>query len=168
MIVEKIADAFEGGSAGTFRFTRFGDINSSLVVNYTVGGPATPDADYTALSGSVTFAPFAPTADVTVTALDDSLGDPNEAVVAFLATGTGYTLGAPSSAEVLIIDNEAVVTVEKIADGVEGVSDGTFRFSRTGNPGGALTVYYWVGGTATPDVDYTNPSGSITFANCST
>ncbi len=134
------------------------------MVNYTVGGPATPDADYTALTGSVTFAPFAPTADVTVTALDDSLGDPDEAVVVDLASGTGYTIGGPPSALMLIIDNEAVVTVAKIADGVEGVSDGTFRFSRTGDPSGALTVYYWVGGTASPDVDYTNLSGEITFA----
>jgi len=54
--VTKIADAFEGGAGGMFRFTRTGDTSSSLTVNYTVSGTATSGTDYTALSGSVTFA----------------------------------------------------------------------------------------------------------------
>src|SRR5262249_45709780 len=87
--VTKIADATEGGN-GTFRFTRIGDLSSSLTVNYsTAGSTATPGNDYTALTGSVTFAANAATADVTVAALNDDLLEGSETVRVTVTSGAG-------------------------------------------------------------------------------
>ena len=47
--------AEDGPSTGVFRFIRTGDAEDPLTVTYTVSGTATPDDDYTALSGTVTF-----------------------------------------------------------------------------------------------------------------
>ena len=58
-----------------------------------------------------------------------------------------------------------MVTVANLSDGVEGVSNGSFRFTRTGGDlTSALTATYFAGGTTTVDVDYTALSGSVTFA----
>ncbi|HEY1190329.1 MAG TPA: Calx-beta domain-containing protein [Gemmata sp.] len=75
-----------GGTNGTFRFTRTGDTSGALTVNYTVGGTATSGTDYTALVGSVTFAADSDTADVAVTAIDDTVYDPDETVVVTVAS----------------------------------------------------------------------------------
>jgi hypothetical protein len=48
------AGASEPNVDGVFTVTRTGDTTADLTVNYTVGGTATADADYAALSGSVT------------------------------------------------------------------------------------------------------------------
>ena len=59
--VAKLTDAVENGATGTVQFSRIGDLSSSLTVNYSVGGTATSVTDYTALSGTVTFAANAAT-----------------------------------------------------------------------------------------------------------
>lgn len=52
---------------------------------------------------------------------------------------------------------------------IEGCIDGIFTFHRDGDTTNAITLNYSVGGTATPGVDYTALSGSITYpANSST
>ncbi len=88
--VTKIADAFEGGANGMFRFTRTGDISSSLTVNYTVSGTATSGTDYTALSGSVTFAADEATADVMVALITDTSAESTETVIVSVDSGSTY------------------------------------------------------------------------------
>ncbi len=101
--VEKVADTTEGGSDGTFRFIRTGDLSGSLVVNYSsAGGTAISGTDFTALSG--TFAASAATANVAVAAIHDSVEDEDETVIATVTSGTGYTVGGPYVATVTIID----------------------------------------------------------------
>ncbi len=70
--VEKIDDGEEGVGNGKFRFTRTGSTTSSLTIDYTTDGDATSGTDYTALTGSVTIAASATTADVAVTVTNDT------------------------------------------------------------------------------------------------
>ncbi len=107
MTVAKVADAAEGGAAGTFRFSRTGITSAALTVAYTVGGTATAGADYTALSGTVTFPAGAATVDVSVGAIDDVAADAGETVSVTVAVGTGYGVTSPASATVTILDDEA-------------------------------------------------------------
>ena len=105
MTVAKVADAAEGGASGLFRFTRVGDLNSLLTVNYTVTGTATGGTDYYTLSGTIMFEYGEGTADLDVAAIDDNVFDPDETVVVTLGTGTDYLIGEEDEAEVVIVDS---------------------------------------------------------------
>ncbi len=105
--VTKLNDAAENGTDGTFEFARTGDRTSSLTVNYTVSGTATAGTNYTALSGSVTFAAGSSTADVSVATIDDGVtDDPDQTVTLTVGSGTGYTVSSPSVASLSIIDTD--------------------------------------------------------------
>ncbi|VTU00135.1 outer membrane adhesin-like protein : Putative hemagglutinin/hemolysin-related protein OS=Dickeya dadantii (strain 3937) GN=Dda3937_01477 PE=4 SV=1: Calx-beta [Gemmataceae bacterium] len=104
--VAAINDAAEGGAAGTLRFTRTGSTSAALTVSYAVSGSATAGTDYTALTGTVTFAAGAATADVTVAALHDGVIDDDETVSVTVTSGTGYAVGSPASDSVTIIDTD--------------------------------------------------------------
>ncbi|MBY0456532.1 MAG: hypothetical protein K2V38_04290, partial [Gemmataceae bacterium] len=154
--VTKIADAAEGGAAGVFRFTRTGSTTDALTVNYSVGGTATAEADYTLFEPPVVFAAGQSTADVTVTALADAVYDPDETVTVTLTSGGGYTVGTPGSATLTIQDDPD--TVETL------IHDQTFQLASTnGNVNVHLTVTYnapGAPGVYTWAYTVTNPSGN--------
>jgi hypothetical protein len=77
-----------------------------LTVNYTVGGTATSGTDYAFLAGSVFIAEAATTANINISVNDDVLADPDETIIATLTAGTGYNLGVPNTASLIITDNE--------------------------------------------------------------
>jgi Bacterial Ig domain/SdrD B-like domain len=104
--VATLNDAAEGGTDGIVRFSRTGDSSGTLTVSYSIGGTASPGADYTALSGTVTFAAGAVTADIDVHALHDGVNDPGETVVLTVTSGSGYTADSGSSATVNVIDTD--------------------------------------------------------------
>ena len=95
-----------GQGSGEFTFTRTGSTASPLTVNFTVAGTATADSDYTALGTAVTIPAGSATATRTVSVLNDALVEGDETVVLTLASGTGYSVGAPSAAIVTIKDDE--------------------------------------------------------------
>jgi len=102
------SDATEGGTHGTFQFTRTGDTTSALTVTYTVQtggtGDATPGADYEELIGTVTIAAGESSATVAVVAGIDLI-DPDEVVAVSVAEATGYSVGANATAEVGIVED---------------------------------------------------------------
>jgi hypothetical protein len=162
MMVERVNDGVEDGTDGRFRFTRTGSLSGSLMVNYTVGGTATSGTDYTALGGAVTFAANAATADVTVNAPRDGVDDPDETVTVTVMSGTGYSVGSPSSAEFIIIDADLLpaafdgwVTTSVNEPVVVGVLD--LATDLNGDP---LTL---IGVTQGADGSVINVSGTVTY-----
>ena len=98
------------GTQGGFRVTRYGETNGgqAITVNYSVSGTATNGTDYQTLSGSVVIPANVTEAYIDVWPSYDGLGnDSSETVILTLTSGTGYTVGTPSSAEVLIDDTWA-------------------------------------------------------------
>ena len=87
-----------------FAVTRIGDTTAALTVNYTVGGTATPGADFTLLPGSVVIPAGAASALVEVTVLPDTVLESAETVTLTLAPGTGYTASPYASATGTIAD----------------------------------------------------------------
>jgi hypothetical protein len=162
------ASASEAGlTTGTFTFNRTGDTSAALTVNYTVSGTATAGSDYTALSNSVSFAAGLSTASKTVTPVQDSLIEADETIILTLASGTGYSLGNPSSATVTLTSddsNTVTVSASDASASESGLTTGTFTFSRAGDTSPALTVNYTVSGTATSGGDYTELGTSVIFA----
>jgi len=92
-------------------------INNSgpLTVYYTVGGTATPDADYIALPGSLIIPDGQQSATITVVPIDDTEVEPDETVILMLTSSTDYTVGAPSEATVTIISDDVAPPTENIA-----------------------------------------------------
>jgi outer membrane autotransporter protein len=77
-----------------------------LIVDYAVGGTASTQEDYTALSGSVSIPEGQTSATITVTPIDDTVLEGTETVVVTLESGIGYEVGSPDSATVNILDSE--------------------------------------------------------------
>ena len=156
-----------GTDTGTFTFTRAGgNLSAPLTARYSVGGSATPGSDYTALSGTVTFAAGSSTATALVAPIDDALAEGDETVVLWLGTDPAYLPGTSTAATVTIADNEPTVslTATDPSAAEQGLDPATFTVTRTGSTAAPLTVYYAIGGTATADADYRGLPGVVTIA----
>jgi hypothetical protein len=156
---------------GRFTLTRIGNLASALTVNYTVAGTGINGTDYTSLPGSVTFAAGAATTFVDITPIDDSQFEGSETVVVNLATGSNYNIGTVNSATVTIAENDKPTVTVIANDNTAGetlttatANPGQFTLSRSGNTLAPLTVNYTLTGTATNGTDYSNLTGSVTFA----
>src|SRR5688572_12931832 len=165
-----------------YTFTRTGVSTGPLTVNFSVGGTATFNTDYTqtgaatftATDGTVIFGAGNSTATVTIDPTTDSTVEPNETVVLTLATGTGYNVAIPDTATGTIIndDAEGTLAVAPLSVDEDGVPNLVYTFTRTGDTTGALVVNFTIGGTADPTTDYTQtgettftpPNGTVTFA----
>ena len=89
---------------------------SAITLGYGVGGTATPDNDYTALSGSVSVSSGASSVTIPVAIADDGADENDETVVLTLTSGTGYSVGSPDRHTLTITDDDdpPVTTVTKI------------------------------------------------------
>jgi subtilisin family serine protease len=96
-----------GPTSASFTLTRTGPTDAPVVVRYTVGGTATPGADYVALSGTATIPAGSSTALVVVEPIDDTIPEGPDTVVLMLSADDGYVVGNPGRATVTIISDEA-------------------------------------------------------------
>jgi hypothetical protein len=115
---------------GTLAFSRTAPTTSALTVDFTVGGTAAGGSDYSSIGTAVTFLAGSATATKTVSVLDDSLVESDETVVVTLASGSGYTIGNPSSAVVTILDDD-VTGGEIVLDDPVATYVGTWSLSTT-------------------------------------
>jgi YVTN family beta-propeller protein len=91
-----------GPDPGVFTVTRTGDTTNALTVNFTVGGTASAGTDYGAIGTSVLIPGGASSGTITITPIADTLNESSETVILTLASGTGYSVGNPSTATVNI------------------------------------------------------------------
>jgi hypothetical protein len=95
----------------SFTVRRFGSTNSELTVDYSVSGTATNGIDYAALPGTVTIPAGQCEAAIPILPLASSISNFASTVILTLIGTTNeppeYTMGFPSSAEAIIIDNLA-------------------------------------------------------------
>ncbi|MCZ8242281.1 MAG: hypothetical protein O9323_10995, partial [Microcystis sp. LE19-131.1A] len=160
----------DGTTNLVYTFTRSGVTTNALTVNYTLGGTATLNTDYTrtGTTNTVTFAAGSSTATVTVDPTADTTVEPDETVALTLATGTGYTVGTPNAATGTINNDDTSVTLAVSPSSVteDGTTNLVYTFTRSGVTTNALTVNYTLGGTATLNTDYTRTgtTNTVTFA----
>src|SRR5205823_6308430 len=89
--------AEDGASNLVYTFTRNGVTTGALTVNFSVGGTATFNTDYTqtgaasftASSGTVTFTAGSTTATVTIDPTSDATVEPDETVILTVTSGSG-------------------------------------------------------------------------------
>ncbi len=142
---------------------------SDLTLNYTLGGTATENADYSITgSGTVSVTAGLTSVHIPVKITDDNVDDDAETIILTLASGTGYNLGNPSEHTLTITDNDGMPQVNfASAAGSVGEDGGTrdVEVSLSPAPGATLTLSYTLGGTAIENADYSiTGSGTISVA----
>ena len=157
------ANAYEGGSAGSFVLSRT-DTTAGQSVNFSFGGTAS-SSDY-AQPLMAYFDVGQASITLTIPAADDSISEPTETIVFTLTPGADYTVGASGSATIDLIDNDPaappLVGIAALGVTTAGGPVGTFRITRA-DPTGPLTVNYVVLTTA-GGVSYTVPA-FVSFAD---
>jgi hypothetical protein len=118
-----------GSTTASFTVTLSAASGRTVTVNYaTANGTATTPADYTAVSGTLTFAPGTTSAQVPVTIISDAVGEPNETFTVTLSGSVNATL-ADGSGLGTIVDDDAgggpITLTLQIAAGADDVNDTT-------------------------------------------
>jgi uncharacterized repeat protein (TIGR02543 family) len=151
---------------GTFTFSRLIVSVQPVTVPFTVSGTAVDGTDFT-MPASVTIPAGAPSASITVTPVDDNVGDGSKTVIVTLSPSANYSLGTSKTATVTIRDNE-LPTVNVAAPVTQVLENSanpiTFTLYRDAAAPTPLTVNLLIGGTAVADVDYVAIPTSVTFA----
>ncbi|OQB94411.1 MAG: hypothetical protein BWX84_00193 [Verrucomicrobia bacterium ADurb.Bin118] len=155
-------EAAEAGPVnGVFTITRFGSTSEPLTVNYTLSGMAVNGEDYVQLPGTVVIPANASSVDVVVTPIDDAIPELPETVILTLDISDGYGITPPSSATVVILDNETPeLRVVSLSTNVYERLSGdyaTLVIQRYGDTNLFLQVdeaNLTFSGTAVKDVDY--------------
>jgi hypothetical protein len=174
------ATVAEGNSATTdaaFAVTLSKASTKTVTVAYsTANGTATAGQDYTAASGTLTFAPGVTSQKVVVKVTGDTAVEPNETFAVKLAAPSGATLATATATGTITNDDVATVTPPTIsiassvvAEGNSGSTNMVFTVSLSKASDKTVTVgYSTANGTATAGQDYTAASGTLTFAPGST
>ena len=145
-----------GTDTGEFTFTRFGTTNADVRVFYTISGTAGNGVDYVAIPNSIIIPAGSLFATLPIIVIDDTLVEGPETVTLTLQPDLAYYLDTPSSATVIINDDEPMLTiVATVPEVVEGSqTPGVLTVTRSGDPKYTFTAHLAVGGTATYGVDY--------------
>ena len=106
-----------------YNFARTGATTSPLTVNFTLGGTATRNSDYsayggnflTATTGNIVFAAGATTAKLELVTTGDTVKEANETIAFTLASGTGYTIGTAAAVTTTIINDDGVLNQQGTA-----------------------------------------------------
>ena len=157
---------------GIFTITRTGPTTGSLRVYLAYGGTATAGEDYVALPQSVEIPAGTNQVDLTVAALEDTLAEGDETVVASFALvpfpyPPPYIVDSKQSeAKVVIHDNDqppfSMASIETTQPVAEESSYpfkrlpavGEFKISRTAPTNNSLTLFLLLSGTAVNGEDY--------------
>ena len=133
------AAATEGDNTGMlFRVTLESGSSGTVTVNYaTADGTAKAGADYTATSGTLTFAPGETEKTVAVAIIDDEVEDSGETFTLVLSDPSGGLLGN-TEATGTIFNTESPLTMSEAA-GEDLPGDTTTAGTVVAGPGGSVT-----------------------------
>jgi serralysin len=102
----------------------------------TANGTATAGSDYTASSGTLSFAPGEISKTITINLPNDTINEPDETFSLSLSAPTNATLGSPSSVITTLTDTLVATSSTVLPTGIENLRlDGTSAINGTGNSG---------------------------------
>jgi hypothetical protein len=161
--------AGEGDGTATITVTLSAASGQTVTVDYaTADNTATAGSDYLSTTGTLTFTPGLTEQTFNVSITDDSLDEiPTELVALSLSGATNATLGAQSTANLQIADNDNPPTVQLSAS-VYSINEngGSALITVTLSTASELTVtvaYATADNTAQAGSDYTTAAGTLTF-----
>ena len=141
----------------------------TITVSYaTASGTATAGTDYTAVSGTLTFAPGVTSQTISVPVRGDLLSEGDETFTVNLSGATNATILVPQGVGT-IVDNDPLPSLRvnnvTVTEGNTGTMNAVFTVTLSAASGRAVTVAYAsADGTATAGADYTATSGALSFA----
>lgn len=159
-----------GANTAEFILTRSGDLSGPLEVRLTYTGTATFTNDYVGAPTNVTFAAGVATTNITVLALDDTVGEATETIIVTVAPGTNYISKGAFSGTLFLADDgdPASVTISGADTNLYerfAADTGRFVITRAGAPTGNLDVNLAYSGTAVGGTDYITVTNLITISN---
>ncbi|QEL17641.1 Calx-beta domain-containing protein [Limnoglobus roseus] len=154
-----------GTAVMTFTVTLSAASGQTVTVNYaTADGTAAAGSDYTATSGTLTFAPGETSKTVSVTVRADALNEANETLALTLSGPTNATLGAATAAGTILDNDPRPTATVGAVTAVEGTT-AAFTVTLSAPSGQTVTVgYATTDGTARAGSRYTAAAGTLTFA----
>jgi chitinase len=169
--------SFGAGSATTtalFTVTLSKASTQAVTVQYgTANGTATAGSDYSAVSGTISFAPGETSKTIAVPVTRDLIAEATETFALQLASPSGATL-ARTSALATIQDDDTVAPPPTpsasignvtVVEGNAGTTTARFTVTLSSAASGPVSIVYaTANGTATAGSDYTAKSGTLTFA----
>jgi hypothetical protein len=165
----------QGSGSLTVTVTRTGGSSGAASVTYdTTGGSAVAGTDFTAASGTLSWASgdaTSKTFSVPISNATPFSGNKSFTISLSNAGATGAALGSPSSA-IATITGDAVAAVGSLQLSATSYGIGqvagtlSVTVNRTGGSSGAVSVVYaTVDGTAVAGTDYTASSGTLSWAS---
>jgi sugar lactone lactonase YvrE len=159
------------GAAFTVKVLRTGDVSGSVSIDYaTSDGTATAGSDYTATSGTLTFAPGELSKTISIPITNDNLYEGgNETFTLTLSSPTGSAILTTPSTTITISDTQSkpslfISSDSRISEGDAATKNAAFKFTLTNASFQAITVdYATANGTATAGSDYVAASGTLTI-----
>ncbi len=165
LAIDDAPPVVEGGTA-EFAVRLIGVSGAAVTVDFqTVDGTAEAGSDYTAASGSLTFAEGETVQTISVPTLDDGEQEADESFLVILSNPSGAVLN-DDTGEGTIIDNDTQLPALVIDDAPPVVEGGAAEFPvrLSASSGRVVTVgYRTVDGTAQAGSDYTETSGRLRF-----
>lgn len=157
-----------GTTTATFTVTLSAISAQTVTVNYsTADNTATAASDYSANSGTLTFAPGETTKTIAIEVLGDTVDEPNET---FQVNLTGAAGGVISDNRGIgtIMDDDGTPSLSiddvVVSEGSSGVTTATFMVSLSAASGRTVTVKYGTAnGTAVAPADYYATTGTLSF-----
>jgi len=166
-----VTEGTGGTTTATFTVTLSSASGQTVTVQYaTADGTATAPGDYTAGSGTLTFAPGVTTQTLAVPIVTDAAIEPNETFTVALSNPTNATIADGSGTGTIVDDDTPVLPALSINDvsvteGTGGTTTATFTVTLSSASSQTVTVSYATAdGTATAPGDYAAASGTLTFA----
>ena len=161
-----VADASvtEGGSASV-TITRSGSVSGAAAVSYaTSNNSATAPADYTAASGTLSFAAGETSETISIATVDDTVYEGAESFAVTLSSPTAGAGLGKANGIVTIVDNEAVPELAISNASVTEGGSAVLTVTRSSVTGSTVAVNYaTANGTATAPGDFGAASGTLTF-----
>ncbi len=157
----------ESSGSTTFTATLSGTSYQNVTVDLAYSGTATLTSDYTRTGTSITIPAGSTSGSVTVTAVEDTLDEDDETIIADISLVTNGTENGTQQQTVSITDNDALPTAtitwsnSSIGEGPAGTSSAIVTLSALS--GRDVTVNLSWSGTATLNTDYTVTASSITI-----
>ena len=166
----------EGDSGSTdmvFTITLAPASDQEVTVEYgvdTIASTATADTDFTDLSGTLTFAVGETSKTITVSVTGDAVDEPDETVVLKLSNASNAAIGMATATGTITDDDDgpslSIAASAAVTEGNSGSTNMVFAVTLAPASGQEVTVDYGVdaSSTATADTDFTDLSGTLTFA----
>jgi hypothetical protein len=160
----------ESGGNALITVNRIGGTAGEARVDYASSdGSAVAGQDYTATSGTLTFANGVSTQTFSVPIINDALHESNETVNLTLTNAGGSgSLGSPATASLSIVDNDPspILSINdvQVVEGNSGTTNAVFTVTLTGATALTATVSFATANNTANFSDYQPTAGQLSFS----